>query len=73
MYGRGHVHTTHAPRASASDWYRKIEMATLARLEARWPEKNTTAQETPIDLTTQRDSNHSVTNDSITPCTRARQ
>ena len=58
MYARGHVRTTRQQRASATDWYRKIEAATLARLEAEWPENNTASQEVPHDLRTSHASVH---------------
>ena len=48
---RGHVTGTRAQRARASDWYKKIELATLVRIEAEWLKSNTTPQEAPSDPT----------------------
>lgn len=48
---RGHVTGTRQQRASASDWYRKIEAATLARLEQAWLETNAPTEEMTQDIT----------------------
>ncbi len=48
---RGHVTGTRQQRASASDWYRKIAEATLARLEATWLETNDPVQEVTHEST----------------------
>jgi hypothetical protein len=72
-YHRGHARGTRRQHHTASDWYKTIEAATLVGLEATWPHDCTPQQqETPIDVTTQFDSEPSVINDSMTPYTTAR-
>lgn len=45
MYARGYEHGTRRQTRQASRWYDAIAEATLARLDATWPETNSTPQE----------------------------